>query len=356
MTDDPDPDEEIRALREWMNDHGLMPPVDHLLHDPTQADRIAAQITGTSRPAPRQVRRRPVALAVAAAVLVVVIVVVAQQFVTAPPVAAADTPRMLTYSADVQHLDQAPAAGAALTAAAARADHAEAVTGTGDVQYVTSYGWLLSDSSTSQAAESTEQAIYPTTTRQWLMPDGSLRIDQQRAAALNLDGTIRPTATPDTAISSDTAPASSYDPTLTMTLPRDPATLAAALTTALSLTGCDTMHAQCLVTAIETLSTTYVVPPDLTAILWRALALEPDAKSLGTTTDRVGTPVRAVALTTAPDTVEVLLISSDTGRLTGTETITLRSDTLHITTPSITAFTAIRQTAWVQAAGQVPGA
>jgi len=358
MTIDPDPDEEPRALREWMNDHGLVPPVDHLLHDSDELDRIAAQITSTSRPAASQVRRRPVALAAVAAVLLVGIVVVAQPLVTAQPVTAAGTPRMLTYSIDdLQHLEQTLDAEAALNRAADRADHAEAITGTGEVQYVASYGWLLSDSSTSDIVDSTQGAVYPTTTSQWLMPDGSLDIDQQRAAALNLDGTVHPTATADLAVSGDTAPAGTYDPTLAKTLPRDPTAIAAALTTALSLTGCDTMRAQCLVTAIVTLSTTYVVPPDLTATLWRALALERDVRSLGATTDRFGTPVQAVALTTLdPDTIEVLLISTATGHLTGTETVTLRSDTLHLNTPTVTAFTAIRQTGWVQAAGQVPGA
>ncbi len=347
MHSGPDRPDDMRALHDFVDEHRLVPPVhSDLLPDADRVNQMVSEITALPQ-TPRRTRRRSVLLAVAAALLVLVVVAVTRALLVVPPSAAQDTPRMLTYAAPLTDVDSAPPAASVLQEAADVAAAAAVSSSAGDVQYVSSYGWLLS-------VDSTEATINPTTTDQWLMPDGSLRIDQHRGVALNIDGSIKVSDEPDPSGSTDTAPPGTLDPDLPATLPRDPTALSGAMISAFSLTGCETTQTQCLITAIEDLHTTYVVPPDLASAVWQALALEPEVTSLGDTTDRFGTPVMAVATPALdPDTEEVLLISRQTGQLTGTETITMRSDDLKIQAPTVTAFTSIRTGIWVQQAGAV---
>jgi hypothetical protein len=348
---DPSSDQadEVRELGSWMGEHGLLPTIPpELAADPEQGAQLLRRILAAPAPPRRRVSRLPGLLA-AAAVMLIVLVVAGRDLLTSEPSAAAGTPAMLSYTADLDHLDRADPAGPALAAAARTAGRAPTAGRTGTVQHVASFGWLLT-------VDSTETAVYPTETEQWLAPDGSTRVDQRRSHPLNLDGTISTTGTATgRAAATDTTPAGTTDPGRAAALPRDPAQLAPALIAAFSLPACDqspAVHAHCVVIAIEDLYAQYVVPNDLAAALWQVLAAEQGPVSLGSTTDRFGAAVTAVALETTPgSTVEILLVSTATGQLTGTETVTLVDPRLGIDRPTVSSFTAIRQSRWVARVG-----
>ncbi|HZL06070.1 MAG TPA: hypothetical protein VFE45_11760, partial [Coriobacteriia bacterium] len=212
------------------------------------------------------------------------------------------------------------------------------------------------------ASEATSR-IYPTFTRSWVALDGSATVTQSRGAALDIDG--RASADAPLGIGgTDTLPPGTLDAGLVTRLDAsaDLTSLETGLLDISSVLPCDRdprWHAQCLVEAVQQVCNLYVVPHTLAARIWQVLADEPAVKDLGTTTDRLGRSAWAVALPSDPDdtirsTVTVLLISPDTGLLTGVETITL-SDTLSpVEEPTVTTFTAWTNRRWVASIGTAP--
>lgn len=331
---DRDDDRAVEQMRQWMTSHDLLPPVPR---GPAEPAEVLRKIT-SSTPGPQHPARY---LLGAAAVVLVALVVVAQAVWTAPPTTAAGAPAMLTYSdGDPHRLADAPGGTTALLGAAATAARAEPAPGTGPIQHVTSYGWLKS------STDDDPLQLVPTMTSSWLMPDGSARIAQQRSRPLHDDGTLE-TSPPGGTSAVDDLPAGAHDPSLAQSLPRDPATVVSAVQEAFSGAGANcTESTVCQVAALKALWATYVVPPDLAAAIWEALANDQSMHSLGATVDRLGRPVLAVAYAPDARSVEVLLISAETGQLSGTESISLDPDVVD-EPPAVTSFTALTDTRWV---------
>ncbi|WP_024286733.1 CU044_5270 family protein [Cellulomonas sp. KRMCY2] len=346
---------EVAALRALMAAHDLLPPVPDDPGDGERASRLLRRVLTTSTD--RQ-HRPPVGWA---AVLVLLLVVGSgYAFVASTPSATASTPPSLRYSlASPVNLVEAASASEALAAIAAATEAATTATHTADVQYVAQYGWLLA---VDVDHTSTTVGVHPTLTRRWTAPDGSARVDQTRAPALDLDGrlsTDAPASVP--GVSSDVAGPGTEDAALPQQLPLDRAALRATLLARYDALPCGQSAAwttQCLLTAVQDLYAQYVVPPELRASLWLVLADDPGVKDLGSTEDRFGRPAHAVAVQTTDDPrssgVVVLLISPTTGDLLGTENITLRDEQMGITNPTVTAFTTFTTSTWVDAVGERP--
>lgn len=101
--------------------------------------------------------------------------------------------------------------------------------------------------------------------------------------------------------------------------------------------------AACILEEIAWLYTTYLIPPEQASRIWELLAIESGVRTLGQTTDRLGRDVLAIAAPPQESgfgiTTLVLLIDPTTGRMVGTETVTLATDYLDIDGPTVTAFT-----------------
>ena len=292
---------------------GLLPPVPSDHAEREQAAGLLHRVLAQSGP---RRRRSPVGLA---AVLVLLLVLGAGYALmgTAPP-AAAGAPRALRYSvASPVELAAAPSATTSLLAVARAADAVPATsrtgtgtgTGTGTVQYVADYGWLLAVDVTATATTTT---IFPTMTQRWTSPDGSVRVDQSRTGALNLDGTVSGGASISAKNqSSDAVGAGTADAALAGQLPLETDALRTNLLDRYELLPCEESDAwttQCLLTAIQEIYSQYVVPPALSASLWRVLADEPGVKDLGTTDDRLGRRAHAIAVQAPDDPLMTVVI------------------------------------------------
>ncbi|WP_165350347.1 hypothetical protein [Xylanimonas protaetiae] len=340
----------VAELRALLHEQGVLPlPEDHL-PDQGDVEQMLWQIRAADR---RRTARRNAWLASAAAVVTAVALATTMVFAPAPAVAF---PALLEYTtAAPQNAADAPVASAELREAALAArDHP--VSGTGDVQYVARSGWLMSV----HAGDDVDADLIPTVTQMWLGPDGAARMDQSRGAALDLDGRLKSTATPkpDVLRSTDTAPAGAFDPSLPDMLPRDPQALRAALLErwALPATAGADEQAWTLAAEIADLHGRFVMPADLAAAMWDVLAGEPTVRHLGHTTARDGQPADGFAIDwDRPDTgihqVFVLHVSTITGQLIGTETITVTDPALDITEPTVTGFEVWLRTGMVETIG-----
>lgn len=326
--------DELRAL---LHEQGVLPlPAEHL-PDPGDVERMLWRIRAADR---RRTVTRTAWLASAAAVVTAVTFAMTMVFGSAPAMAF---PAPLEYTiATPQDAADAPAAHQELREAALAARNYP-LSGTGDVHYVARSGWLMSV----HAGDDVEADLIPTVTQMWLGPDGSARMDQSRGAPLDLDGLLKSTDTPAPGVleSTDTAEAGTFDPRLPDTLPPDPQALRAALLdrSALPATASAQERAWTLASEIADLHGLYVIPSDLAAAMWDVLADEPAVRHLGLTTARDGQPAHGFAITwDRPDTgshqVFVLHVSTTTGQLIGTETITVTDPTLGITEPTVTGF------------------
>lgn len=357
-----DADREVEAIRNLLRDRGLMTDHEPAIADigPAASMRLARDIQAGD-PGVARSRRPWFPVGAAAAALAVVALVLAIPLLRSEPTQAATAPRLLTYSlADPTSLAAAAPAANALAGAADVATKQPTEQAAGDVQYVASYGWSLS---IEYDGTTTASSIYPTFTRSWLSADGSATVTQSRGASLGDGDHAVITGEAAGLGGTDKAPVGTFDAGLIADLAqRDDQGLEEALVALASPAPCDQdarWHAECLVVAVEQLYERYVVPPDMAARLWRALADEPDLRDLGTTTDRLGRPASAVALASDPadtvrSTVTVLLISPDTGELTGTETVTLVDTVIDVDQPTVTTFTTWTAHTWALQAGSPP--
>lgn len=216
------------------------------------------------------------------------------------------------------------------------------VPGQGAVQYLASYNW------TSPIDGDAERAtIRPISQRWWIGADGSMVAEQHLGAELTPDGALDPDPplqAPD--YSRDVSPAGSM-PDVPGELPADAAELAEALLAEMSdecRSGPEAVSA-CLLEQVAWLYTTFLIPPDLASDIWQMLAAQSGVRTLGAAIDRLGRDVEAIA---APPResglgmgVLILLIDPETGRMVGTETVTLDTDYLEIDGPTVTGFTTL---------------
>lgn len=303
----------------------------------------------TVRPV-RTARRRRWPLVAAAAAAAAVAVVAQGLGPTTPALAA---PPHLTYSlAEPQDAALAPSARAALADLAETAGETPAA-GDGEVMLVSSFGWHEW-----RSAEST--AIAPTSLKSWIAPDGSGLTEQRNGPFLRADGTIDPDpAWERQEASGDTfAPGEGASASYPGTLPLEPDALRDALLEPWGTAPSPdpSSRAALLIDEVSSLATSYVLDEDTAAALWDMLAQEEALVTLGEARDRIGRSVVAIAAPPldlgAGPSVTVVLADPSTGRLVGTEIVTLASEAFDVTEPTVTGFTTIVESRFVEAVGR----
>lgn len=178
-----------------------------------------------------------------------------------------------------------------------------------------------------------------------------------------LDGTVDPTPDGfrrDGEIATDIGPRGDVaDPTLA-SLPRESAALSDAL---LGASNPDLLAdpggSAALMSQLYYLGWLHIVPGDVDAVAWHMLAERGDVSSLGTTTDRLGRPVIAVA---APlydpelgiSGVTILLVEQETGGILGFEEMMFQSSVYEVSEPTVVTFSTVESRAYVAEIGDLP--
>jgi len=312
--------------------------------DPAAADGPAAPVVPLR--AARRARRWVAAAAGVAAAAVGGTVLALLPLHDPPAAVASGSPPMLAYPVTPEELAAGagdPARDTLLELADAAGDRPDPAPA-GDVQHVLAQAWYLS--STVGGDGSTTSTVDPVVRETWLSPDGSLVAMEWRGQHLGEDGRLEAVDTTPADASVDRIPAGTFDPDLFTAMSDDPATLRGELLEAAggAAIGCgpDTTYAAwCLYQAAAIVSDPYVLPSSFESALWRVLADEPGVTLAGEVTDRTGR--RAVALgipggPAGPDVVQVLLVDGGTGRMSGHEEVTLRSEAAGIDEPTVTQF------------------
>lgn len=263
------------------------------------------------------------------------------------PAVATGSPPMLAYPLDPDDLAHGAGGSArdTLLELAAVADAQVDPAPRGQVQRTLSQSWLLSTNA--QWDGTSDSTVDPTVVESWLGPDGSLVSAEWRGTHLDAGGRLGAVDTSPSEAAVDRLRAGSVDPDLVAGLSLDPDTLRAQLRAPLAATGCGTdapadAGAWCLYRAVTDLSARYVLPSDVEAAMWEALADEPGVTLAGEVVDRTGRRAVAVSVPGAPTdldpTVRVLLVDRATGRLSGLEEVVLSSQLLGFTEPTVTQF------------------
>lgn len=263
------------------------------------------------------------------------------------PAVATGSPPMLAYPLDPDDLAHGAGEPAreTLLELAAVADAQVDPAPRGQVQHTLSQSWLLSTNA--QGDGTADSTVDPTVVESWLGPDGSLVSAEWRGTHLGADGRLGAVDTSPSEAAVDRLRAGTLDPDRVTDLSLDPDTLRAQLRAPLAATGCgpdapEDAGAWCLYRAVTDLSARYVLPSDVEAAFWEALADEPGVTLAGEVVDRTGRRAVAVSVPGAPTdldpTVRVLLVDRGTGRLSGLEEVVLSSQVLGFTEPTVTQF------------------
>lgn len=296
----------------------------------------------------RRRRTRPWWLAATgAAAAVALAVAVVAPWRTPPAAVAVGSPPMLAFPIDPAALargEGVPARQALLDLAATAAEQDDPEPA-GDVQHTLSQSWLLT--TTARWDEDPSSTVDPTVVEAWLEPDGSVVATEWRGEHLGADGRLAAVDTAPSDASVDRLRAGTFDPERVADLSRDPDVLRTQLRATLADAGCGpdadpAVGAWCLYRAVADLSDWYVLPSDLEAAVWTALADEPGVTVAGEVVDRTGRRSMAVAVPPGPadadPTVRVLLVDASTGRLSGREEVVLGSELLGFDEPTVTQF------------------
>jgi len=313
------------------------------------AERVqpAARVSGW-RPS-RQLAMSGVA---AAAVLAIALLGVVQPWNTSNTAAAITPPPLAFEFVDAHTLairDGRPTADLLLQlSAVASAQPAAEVSG--GVQRVVTDSWDLTISQGPQGASST--VVVPNVVETKVSPDGSYSQANRRGEALSADGrSAVPTDLALPAQSTDNAPAGSVDASYVASLSQDPRLLRDQLDLKGDCTGVQGSPAQsrCEFRAISDLYSFSVIPSQVEAALWAALAQDPNLIDIGQTRDRVGREGVGISLELRDSGPErlILIIDPKTGHLLGREDLLLGGGReLGITTPAIIGFTAYVSSGW----------
>lgn len=318
--------------------------------------RILAGDVKSPAARPRQYRFPVLARIAVASVVVAAIVLAGIAFQAGRATPASATPPLLSYSvASVDDViaGSAPSASDSLRMIADASRSIAPVAGHGS-QRISSYAWYLTTSVDEDGHATIELApTFQTTT---IGPDGSFENTELRAPALAIDGTVidpdhYPTGG---AISMDSLPAGTSDPSYPTSLPREPEALRLALIAAqggTELCGASSQaEAACFYNAAVDLFTRYVVPSDLASALWRTLGANDAFVDMGVTTDRLGREGHAVSVPPNPDAadqVQILIIDPLTSQLLSWEQVSVSTPELDATGPTVTGFQAIVSSTWV---------
>ncbi|MBD8059302.1 CU044_5270 family protein [Cellulomonas sp. JH27-2] len=331
---------EVDALTALLLENGIEPrdvapdaapeagPAEVSAADRLLLDAILAGET-TAAPAPgrsRLVRRRVIQLA-AVACAALVVLTSSTVLGTRHDAAVAGPPALMTYGssslAEV-YAGTAPSASSALLKLADVADAQPPIATEGD-QEVRAYAWY---SSGAEVDGVDQKVVEPVTEKNVLRPDGSATTSQDRSSGLDVNGKVvdRRVDRATGKVTGDDLPPGTFDPAWVRNLPRDVDGMRAALLDriggpeacsgkdgGLDVAGCLSSELTGDVTSF------WVVPPDVSATMWRTFAAEKDVYLLGDTTDRVGRKGVAVAVMepATPDytRADVLIISPTTGQL-----------------------------------------
>ncbi|RMI02069.1 CU044_5270 family protein, partial [Cellulomonas triticagri] len=301
------------------------------------------------------------AAGVAAAAVVAVAVTVLPGHDT-PAAVASGTPPMLAYPVGPEAVasGEGEPARDTLLALAAAASEQDAPDPAGDVQHTLSQNYWAS--TTVDGTESST-TIDPVVSETWVRPDGSSVNLEWRGDPLLADGALEAVSTAPQDAVVDRIPAGTFDAGQVADLPRDPAALRAALLAPYAHLGCGpdgdpAAGPWCVYFAVTGIADFLVLPPDLEAAIWRVLADEPGLTLAGTVEDRAGHESVAVSVPASPGdvdpTVRMLLVDRSTGRLSGREEITLSSEVMQITEPTVTNFRYTLASDWVAEVGGPP--
>ncbi|WP_159537495.1 CU044_5270 family protein [Aeromicrobium sp. 9AM] len=224
--------------------------------------------------------------------------------------------------------------------------------GTGDTQYILSDNWFASLEAT-QAAQ-----LIPKRRQSWFRPDGSVRVQEQSGTPLSPDGRGLNTQPPKTVqnLMNETYPPSGLKASFVRDLDGPVSQVRKSLMDAgeCEVRTPSAARASCLFQQVWGLYTQYVVPPKVAAKLWEVLASERTLRSLGTVKDRAGRNGVGISLLPqdSPQFRKVLIISSKTGELFGSEDILIKNDPeLNIKAPAIYSFTALLDSRFTPARG-----
>jgi len=342
---------EAEALRALLAAHGAGAPAPaaHPDDEDLLARLLSADPVVVPLRAPRRRARRWLAAAAGVAAAAVGGTVLALLPLHDPPAAVASgSPPMLAFPVTPAELAAGggePAHDTLLEladAAAAQTDPEPA----GDVQHVLSQAWYLS-AGLDEEGDPTS-TVDPLVRETWLSPDGSMVAAEWRGQQLGEDGRLTAIDTAPADATVDRIPAGSFDPDLFSSLSDDPATLRGELLEVAggAAIGCgpDSAYAAwCLYQAAAIVSDPYVLSPAFESALWTVLADEPGVTLAGEVTDRTGRRAVALGIPGGPavesiEAVQVLLVDAGTGRMSGHEEVTLRSEAAGIDEPTVTQF------------------
>lgn len=346
-----DPTRDLEAFRSEAEALGFTH--DHPDVDLESADEFIARMKANDAAAtpirPRRTTARRVVTALVACAAAAVAAVVIIRPASTPVVA--DTPPVLDYEfAAAVRIAFAPGEPPNPSIDLLSAASAPAAPGSGPIQHHVSDNWF------SDQDETGTSVITPRISETWLAADGSLTTVDAVGTQLTADGRGVPTAAPtySNEPTTDNLPAGTIDANFTASLSTDPETLRNQL---LAHSGCETgpepnsARSLCLYNEIRALFTTYVVEPDLAAAAWQSLRGEEGFTSLGTVEDRAGR--NGLAISFVPDQRPqyrfILIGSTETGQLLGTEEILIKADPdLSVKPPAVISFTTITTAERVQ--------
>ncbi|HEY0187788.1 MAG TPA: CU044_5270 family protein [Cellulomonas sp.] len=308
---------------------------------PAAAPRTVAPVVDLPVGRPRRRRWVTVTAGAAAAALIAVGATVLPQLGTESAVADGSPPMLALpiAAADLAAGAGDPAEETLLELAQQASAQTDPEPG-GDVQHSLSQSWLMS---TEVTDEGTTTTIDPTVVESWLAPDGSMVSAEWRGAALEADGQLEAVDTSPDEAAVDRFPAGTFDADAVTGLSTDPAVLRTQLLDRLPGLDCTgDAEPYCLYLALTDLSDRYVVPSATEAALWTMLAEAPGVTVAGEVTDRTGRRSIAISVPGGPtdtaEVVRVLLVDATTGRLSGREEVTISSEVLGITEPTVTQF------------------
>ncbi|GAA3808780.1 CU044_5270 family protein [Cellulomonas soli] len=298
-------------------------------------------------------RRRPLGLVAAClAVLAAITGVV----ISRPAPAAAVAP-ILAFS-DVDPASLAPTSGAParaeLLAIAASAQVSEPAphSPSATAQHVVADQWRLEI----EVGGEVTLTIRPTHQDSWLYADGQVRVREVATAARFDESGQQVGADRDGDVTRDDLGSSEGRGALwAQQLPRDPAELTDLLLRGSEDVATDPTRPSVVLTGrIVDLFGTWVVPPDLAASLWTALAQFDDVRDLGDVTDRAGRAGRAFSVWDEnTQTLEVLIVDTTTGALLGREGVLFAYPGVvtdqQLSAPRVGYFTTFLSSTWTDA-------
>jgi hypothetical protein len=260
--------------------------------------------------------------------------------------AIAIVPQVLDYElANVDNIATAPGvdAQAVLMDLSEKAKRQPAIPVSGPTQYVMTDSWFA------EVEENTVMAVRPVQVESWQRDDGSFHMRERFGVPMSPDGRrITNQGVGDVRtneVTDDVIPAEDGDPQFVATLGTDPRDVRTAL---LDLVDCPSrdpgsVRTFCLFREVEALNSSYVIPPKTAAALWRVLADESGLRSLGKVKDRAGRTGVGISFIRddQPEFRNVLIVSSKTGKLLGSERILIKNlPDLQAEAPMVLSFSA----------------